>query len=311
MSCPQFSVIIPTYNRADFVTHAIESVLRQTFQDFEIIVIDDGSSDHTQSVLRYFGDRIRLISQSNQGVSSARNAGVAVALGRWLAFLDSDDEWHPTYLAVQDKYLSGAAPRVIAQCTDSLVETPGQSVQRFFEINSVLLAMGSRTEQVIGNAFSFVILHAPWQLGSIIIDADFFRRIGGFNCGLLISEDLDLLARLAALGPIRLISEPLVDIRRRQEVTEALTLAASRQEVQTRETHDRIWSALAGIRTLSARDRWNLRTLRSANKRALGNHLAERGNRVAALRAYFAAVVLAPSPKSIGKLIVALVRRRT
>src|SRR5215831_13870333 len=92
---PFFSVIIPTYNRATCVGRAIESVLRQTFQDYELIVVDDGSTDKTAEVVRQYGERIVFVSQPNRGVSAARNAGVSRAAGDWVAFLDSDDEWLP------------------------------------------------------------------------------------------------------------------------------------------------------------------------------------------------------------------------
>ena len=95
------SVIIPTYNRAEYVTHAIDSVLAQTYTDYEIIVVDDGSADNTKDVLLPYMDRIRYIYQENAGLSAARNTGIKAAKGDWIAFLDSDDEWLPGKLAVQ------------------------------------------------------------------------------------------------------------------------------------------------------------------------------------------------------------------
>src|SRR5580693_6435496 len=87
---PAVSVVVPAYNRAHCVAAAVESVFAQTFKDFEIIAVDDGSSDGTGKVLEQFGAKIRLIRQENRGVSSARNAGVRAARGKWIAFLDSD-----------------------------------------------------------------------------------------------------------------------------------------------------------------------------------------------------------------------------
>jgi glycosyltransferase involved in cell wall biosynthesis len=92
---PVISVIITSYNYARFVDEAIQSVLDQTYQDFEVIVVDDGSTDDTRSVLDRFGDRITCIYQANQGKSIALNRGIAVSRGRYLAFLDSDDCWLP------------------------------------------------------------------------------------------------------------------------------------------------------------------------------------------------------------------------
>lgn len=92
---PFFSVIIPTYNRAAVLREALDSVFAQTFADYEVIVVDDGSTDDTASVLAEYGQRVRLFRQANQGPGAARNTGIANALGDFLAFLDSDDLWFP------------------------------------------------------------------------------------------------------------------------------------------------------------------------------------------------------------------------
>ena len=105
-SKPIVSVIIPTFNRSAMVREAVESVLSQTFDGFELIVVDDGSTDGTTDALRPLAGAIRLIRQENRGVSAARNRGVAAARGALLAFLDSDDLWLPEKLAVQMSYMS-------------------------------------------------------------------------------------------------------------------------------------------------------------------------------------------------------------
>ncbi|NBU88196.1 MAG: glycosyltransferase family 2 protein, partial [Betaproteobacteria bacterium] len=89
----QVSVVLPTFNRAAWLPHAIDSVLHQRFQDFELIVVDDGSSDDTPEVLKRYGDALKWVTQPNAGVSCARNRGISMARGDWLAFIDSDDEW--------------------------------------------------------------------------------------------------------------------------------------------------------------------------------------------------------------------------
>jgi glycosyltransferase involved in cell wall biosynthesis len=99
---PQVSVIIPTYNRALFVGEAIQSVLGQTFSDFELIIVDDGSTDDTETVVAQFNDlRIRYIRHDNMGISGARNTGIRNARGQYIAFLDSDDLWLPQLLEVE------------------------------------------------------------------------------------------------------------------------------------------------------------------------------------------------------------------
>ncbi len=102
----KISVVIPAYNAAEFIVETVESVLCQSHDNFEVIVVDDGSKDHTHElVATTFGERIRLLKKPNGGVSSARNMGVAEASGDYIAFLDADDIWHPDKLLVQARAL--------------------------------------------------------------------------------------------------------------------------------------------------------------------------------------------------------------
>lgn len=103
-----FSVVIPSYNRSDMTVDAVDSVLNQTFQDVEIIVVDDGSTDDTEEVLRVFSDRITYHKQTNAGVASARNKGIALSSGSYICYLDSDDLWHPEKLAIYKKAIDTA-----------------------------------------------------------------------------------------------------------------------------------------------------------------------------------------------------------
>jgi len=96
---PEISVIIPVFNAAATVAETIESVLRQTFEDYEIIVVDDGSTDRTSQVLGRYQDRIQMVRRPNGGISTARNSGVGVSRGEYLAFLDGDDLWVPDFLS--------------------------------------------------------------------------------------------------------------------------------------------------------------------------------------------------------------------
>src|SRR5689334_21473917 len=98
---PNVSVVIPTYNRAAFLPAAIDSALSQSYPPCEILVVDDGSTDHTADVVAAYRARVRLIAQSNQGTAAGRNAGVAASSGAYVAFLDSDDLWLPHKLERQ------------------------------------------------------------------------------------------------------------------------------------------------------------------------------------------------------------------
>ncbi len=98
---PVVSVIIPTYNRADMLDEALRSVFAQTYKDFEVIVVDDGSTDHTRSVVDKYPHRVRYVHQENQGHALAKNTGIAAADGGYIAFLDDDDTWLPRKLELQ------------------------------------------------------------------------------------------------------------------------------------------------------------------------------------------------------------------
>src|SRR5215470_6206596 len=116
---PKVSVIIPTHNRAEFLRSAITSVLNQTFQDFEIIIIDDVSKDHTREVITNFNDtRIKLIhNQVSKGAAGSRNIGIMNAICEYIAFLDDDDEWLPEKLKIQTCLLDNSSQEVGGICT--------------------------------------------------------------------------------------------------------------------------------------------------------------------------------------------------
>ena len=105
---PFFSVVVPIYNRAGVLAGAIRSVLAQTEQDFDIIIVDDGSADHPEKIVEGFADpRIRLVRKENGGGGSARNRGIDLARGRFIAFLDSDDVFLPHHLATMRRLVEG------------------------------------------------------------------------------------------------------------------------------------------------------------------------------------------------------------
>ncbi|WP_282236229.1 glycosyltransferase family 2 protein [Salinicola endophyticus] len=127
MTLPIFSVIMPVYNVEAFVGEAIQSVLDQTFQDFELIIVDDGSLDHSMQVCRAFSDeRIRIVTQRNRGLAGARNSGIAVARGRYIALLDSDDRWDPTKLALHFIHLNADESVDVSYSGSRLIDAQGR-----------------------------------------------------------------------------------------------------------------------------------------------------------------------------------------
>lgn len=111
---PRYSIIIPTYNRADSVSNTLESCFSQTFEDFEIVVVDDGSKDNTIEVLKSIEDpRLKVVCQENAGPAAARNTGMDNASGEFIAFLDSDDVWYPEFLTTANQMLEANAEQIL------------------------------------------------------------------------------------------------------------------------------------------------------------------------------------------------------
>lgn len=196
---PRVSVIIPTYNRAAPVKEAVASVLAQTCRDFELLVVDDGSTDGTLEALEVFGGEIRVISRpARRGVSAARNAGVATAQGEWLAFLDSDDLWLPEKLARQMAFLE-ANPQFL------LCQTEEIWVRRGVKVNP------PRTHRKEGGRIFLRSLERCLVSPSAVV---LHRRLiddhGGFDEELLAAEDYDLWLRLTWRYEAGLLPEPLI-----------------------------------------------------------------------------------------------------
>ena len=204
---PLVSVIIPTYNRSGLICTAIDSVIAQTYASTEIIVVDDGSTDDTRSVLQRYGDRIRLLSQENSGPAAARNKGIAAARGEYIAFLDSDDYWLPEKLTRQIEALEKAGPSVpCCLCNCTVLYRDGSRTSTF-----KIAGIGSDQPAGLwlnpGAVLStrFVIFN---QAAAIRRQA--LERIGGFDEKLRLLEDYDLSLRLALDGPWTIIRDELV-----------------------------------------------------------------------------------------------------
>src|SRR5262245_22080838 len=188
---PRVSVVIPTFNRAGFVREAIESVLAQTFGDWELIVIDDGSTDDTASVVAAFGDpRIRYIRQENRGEGRARNAGLAVATGEWVSFLDSDDRMLPDNLAALIA-VSDARPEIdVAYGWYFFMDhngepTPNRGAYRRWEAKEVILPPGVATRPcgplMEGDIRPELLLEASMLIGPARIRRQRAVAIDGFR----------------------------------------------------------------------------------------------------------------------------------
>lgn len=207
MTAPLVSVIIPAYNRAHSVARSIDSVLQQSYQPLEVIVVDDGSTDGTAESLAAYGDRILLIRQRNGGPSAARNTGVRHSKGDLIAFLDSDDTWEPAKLELQVRMMILGGDRVPCCVCNARNIVNGLAIETSFEIAKVACELG---EGYWMNPAELISTRFLLFNQVVLIRRDAFERIGGFKEHMRLLEDHDLAFRLSLLGPWGFVSEPLV-----------------------------------------------------------------------------------------------------
>jgi len=196
---PKVSVIIPTYNRLPMLREAVNSVLKQDFEDFELIVVDDGSKDGTAEEIKRYGGRVRLLQHpENRGVSAARNKGILHARGKYVAFLDSDDLWVKGKLKIQATFLD---------------ENPHYPLCYTDEI---WIRRGRRVNPMVKHAkFSGWIFEKCLPLciispSSVMIRKTLFSKVGLFDEALPVCEDYDFWLRVSARFPIFFINRKLI-----------------------------------------------------------------------------------------------------
>lgn len=198
MKVPTVSVIIPTFNRAWTLSSAIDSVLAQSFQDFELIIVDDGSTDNSNALLTQYGDTIKVLPQANRGVSAARNRGIHAARGRLIAFLDSDDEWMPEKLAVQVEFFKQNPTLQICQ-TEEIWIRKGQHVNP-----------KKRHKKPAGDIFKPSLHLCLVSPSAVMLRRALFERVGFFDEALPACEDYDMWLRISCHYPVGLIDTPLI-----------------------------------------------------------------------------------------------------
>jgi glycosyltransferase involved in cell wall biosynthesis len=204
MANPTVSVVIPSYNSARFVGEAIESVLAQSYEGFELIVVDDGSTDNTRDVVaRYTDPRVRYVYQENQERSAARNRGIREARGKYVAFLDADDLWLPKKLAEQVRLMESQPDVGLAYVGTYVVEEDGTPFfeQRCRHRGNVVRALLVEDNIVAGSASSAMVRRAC------------FERAGFFDESLSVCEDWDVWLRIASHYPVDFVDRPLVKVR--------------------------------------------------------------------------------------------------
>ena len=223
---PRVSVIIPTYNRAHLIGRSIRSVLNQTYQDFELIVVDDGSTDNTEEVVLSFGsEKTRYIRhEKNRGAGAARNTGIRVARGEYIAFQDSDDEWYPNRLDEISEFMEDQ-----------------KDIDFIFSYGKII-----KKGDIIGN-----IGRAPWAndlskgelvvrlfsgnfiaLQTVVVRKEKVLEVGGFDERLPSAEDYELWLRLLPICSVYFVDKPVYDLHFSEECITADIAGVMRSQVR-------------------------------------------------------------------------------
>jgi GT2 family glycosyltransferase len=184
---PLISIIMPVYNGERFIHDAIESVLAQTVTDFELIVVDDGSTDATLEILEAYSDHLTVLHQQNSGHAAARNAAARISRGQWIAMIDADDLWHPEKLAQQ-----------LAVAGDAhVVYTAAYNFEDSSRVDTLTFADGNCHN---GDVFDHLLLDNFITHSSILMKRDAFLQAGGYDESLKTTCDWDLWLRMSASG---------------------------------------------------------------------------------------------------------------
>jgi glycosyltransferase involved in cell wall biosynthesis len=195
---PAVSVIIPTYNRGWCLREAIDSVLGQEFTDFELIAVDDGSTDDSREILESYGRDVIALYQENKGVSAARNRGIAESRAHLLAFLDSDDLWLPGKLGRQVEFFHANPDVLICQTEEAWVR------------NGVRVNPKRRHQKLSGLIFEPSLALCLVSPSAVMVRKTLFDKVGLFDETLPACEDYDLWLRVSSRYPVFLMDEPLI-----------------------------------------------------------------------------------------------------
>ena len=200
---PRVSAIIPTYNYARYVAAAIKSVLAQSFKDLEIVVVDDGSTDETTETLRPFAERIRYIPQVHRGLAAARNVGIRVARGRYLAFLDSDDLWLPDKVSMQVARLDAEPAVGVVYCEAVLFDEASQTV----------IPHSYWSHHPSGRILPWLIRQNVVPSPTPMVRRELFDQVGPFDESLSACEDWDMWIRIAQVSEFAYVDRVLAEYR--------------------------------------------------------------------------------------------------
>ncbi|MCO7175207.1 glycosyltransferase family 2 protein [Sporolactobacillus kofuensis] len=204
ITSPKISIIIPTYNREAFIAEAIDRVLAQEYKNFELIIVDDGSTDHTKEIVHQYGGKVRYLYQPNLGPSASRNLGIQHAKGKYIAFCDSDDLFLPQKLAKQMDYIR-KHPN-----TPFLYTWYYQTHQ---QNKSVQIRKPSNCENREHLQYCLFTRKFTIRTSTVLVKKSCFNKAGLFNQKFSYSQDWDMWLRFAAYYPGACLEEPLSEYR--------------------------------------------------------------------------------------------------
>jgi len=197
-SLPKVSVIVPTYNRASWLEETLRSVVSQTFKDFELIVVDDGSTDNTSQIMQSFPDAQYFSMGKNSGVSKARNLGLDYAKGEFICFLDSDDLWDERKLEVQLHWMKNNIDSQVCYTNEIWIR------------NGVRVNPMNKHRKYTGDIFRYCLALCIVSPSSVMLRKELFDKVGNFDESLPACEDYDLWLRIAVKYAFHFIEEPLI-----------------------------------------------------------------------------------------------------
>ena len=196
------SVVVPTYNAGRYVGEAIESVLRQTYKNFELIVIDDGSTDNTEEVVKRYGKQVRYIKQKNSGIAEARNRGIHAARGELISFLDADDVFLKHKLERQVRYMSDHPDCAMVYGNYSMMDEDGTLIHEdMFAHMGVSCRSGMVLKELLLRCFIWTC--------TVVVKEEVFQKLGFFDSKFVSGQDYDMWMRIAAAYKTGCVSEPL------------------------------------------------------------------------------------------------------
>jgi glycosyltransferase involved in cell wall biosynthesis len=244
---PLVSVVIPTHNSATFIAEALNGVFAQTYRRFEVIVIDDGSSDNTRAVLEAFGDRIRYVHQDNRGPAAARNAGIRISRGEFVCFLDADDAWTPNKLESQVRFMETHSD--VGLLFADAEECEGVTLQKPSILATMIFGADALSQQPLPEAFRKLVVENFVPTSTVMARMSCLAKAGLFDEELQNAEDRDMWLRLAATSEVACVPRVLATKRSHGANISFRTERALRSRIKVWDKARRDFPALAPAAT--------------------------------------------------------------